>query len=141
MEHEGTPPRPLGLRHLALFVPGDRFDAVVRFYREGLGMAVDWQPDPDNVYLTSGADNLALHRAPAERPIDAARSPLDHLGFCMPSAAAVEAWYAWLRDRAGDLEVELLTAPKLHRDGATSFYLRDPGGHQVQMIHIPSIAG
>ena len=28
-----------------------------------LGFAVEWEPDPDNVYLTSGCDNLALHRA------------------------------------------------------------------------------
>ena len=27
-----------------------------------MGMQVEWRPDPDNVYLTSGNDNLALHR-------------------------------------------------------------------------------
>ena len=34
-----------------------------RFYVDVLGFAVEWEPDPDNVYLTSGRDNLALHRA------------------------------------------------------------------------------
>ncbi|MEZ4450609.1 MAG: VOC family protein [Nannocystaceae bacterium] len=134
-----APPPSLGLRHLALFVDSARFDAVVRFYRDGMGMRVDWEPDPDNVYLTSGADNLALHRARPEQAIDLATSPLDHLGFCMPTAAAVEAWYAWLRDRADDLGLPAIGPVKRHRDGATSFYFRDPAGHQVQMIHIPSI--
>lgn len=139
MHLDDSPPRPLGLRHLALFVAGDRFDAVVRFYREGLGMAVDWQPDPDNVYLSSGTDNLALHRARPEQRIDLEHSPLDHLGFCMPSAEAVAAWHRRLSDGADDLEIHVLGEVKLHRDGATSFYLRDPAGHQVQIIHIPTV--
>lgn len=138
MDPSALPP-PLGLRHLALFVDGARFDAVVRFYREGMGMRVDWAPDPDNIYLTSGADNLALHRARPDQRIDLATSPLDHLGFCMPSAAAVELWHAWLSDRAEDLEVPRIGPVKRHRDGATSFYFADPAGTQVQIIHIPSI--
>jgi hypothetical protein len=39
-----------------------------RFYREGMGMAVDWQPDADNVYLSYGA------RQPGAAPRDAGRS-------------------------------------------------------------------
>ena len=38
-------------------------DAMKRFYVDLLGFAVEWEPDPDNVYLSSGIDNLALHRA------------------------------------------------------------------------------
>ena len=59
------PPRPLhqGLRHLALNARD--LDAMKRFYVDVLGFAVEWEPDPDNVYLTSGRDNLALHRAAA----------------------------------------------------------------------------
>ena len=43
--------RPLhaGLRHLALNV--DDLDAMKRFYVELLGFAIEWEPDPDNVYL------------------------------------------------------------------------------------------
>jgi len=55
------PPSTAGLRHVALYV--ENFDACENFYVELLGMKVEWRPDPDNVYLCSGNDNLALHRA------------------------------------------------------------------------------
>lgn len=132
-------PPTLGLRHLALWVRGEAFDATLRFYTEGLGMGVDWHPDADNIYLSSGGDNVALHRALAPREVSHEHSPLDHLGFVMASAADVRAWHAFLEPKAAELGIELLNAPKLHRDGATSFYLRDPAGHQVQMLHVPSI--
>ena len=48
------------LSHLALTV--QNLEAAVDFYGRILGMEVVWQPDPDNVYLSFGADNLALHR-------------------------------------------------------------------------------
>jgi len=48
-----------GLRHLALRVSD--MAAARAFYQELLGMTVVWEPDPENVYLTSGCDNLALH--------------------------------------------------------------------------------
>ncbi len=134
-----TRPSTLGLRHLALWVSAERFDATVRFYTEGLGLEVDWKPDPDNVYLSSGGDNVALHRVVAPREVSHERSPLDHLGFVMDSADTVLRWHGYLEARTEDLCIEILNAPKLHRDGATSFYLRDPAGHQVQMLHIPSI--
>ncbi|MGH1340063.1 MAG: VOC family protein [Nannocystales bacterium] len=132
-------PPTLGLRHLALWVHGDAFDATLRFYTEGLGLGVDWHPDADNIYLSSGGDNVALHRAVAPREVSHKDSPLDHLGFAMASADDVRAWHAFLEPKASELGIELLNVPKLHRDGATSFYLRDPAGHQVQMLHVPSI--
>ena len=58
----------------------------------------------------------------------------------MASADEVRDWYAYLEPRVDALRIELLCEPKLHRDGATSFYLRDPAGHQVQMLHIPNLA-
>ena len=54
----------LGLRHVALNVRDVR--RSVDFYRNVLGMQVEWEPDPDNIYLSSGIDNLALHRAKGE---------------------------------------------------------------------------
>ena len=50
-----------GMRHVALFV--DDLAACEHFYTELLGMEVEWRPDEQNVYLTSGNDNLALHQA------------------------------------------------------------------------------
>ena len=55
------PPATAGMHHVALFVQA--FDECVTFYTELLGMEVEWHPDADNVYLTSGSDNVAIHRA------------------------------------------------------------------------------
>lgn len=137
-QQDGTArPALLGLRHLALRIPRDRFAATCRFYREGLGMRVDWEPDPDNLYLSSGSDNLALHVGEGEI-VSGEHSALDHLGFFVKSADEVRRWHAFLGPQALDLELEILNAPKQHRDGSTSFYLRDPSGAQVQILHVPS---
>ena len=39
--------------------------AAERFWVDVIGYEVEWRPDPDNLYLRGGRDNLALHRAPA----------------------------------------------------------------------------
>jgi catechol 2,3-dioxygenase-like lactoylglutathione lyase family enzyme len=134
-------PPMLGLRHLALYVARDRFDATLHFYRAGMGMQIDWQPDDDAAYLTSGTDNLALHRVDNVTPeqLGRAHSGLDHLGFMVPDAAAVDAWHARLSGSTSELGIEILAKPRLHRDGATSFYLLDPAGNKVQIHHIPSL--
>jgi len=132
-----TPPL-LGLHHLAIQVASDRYDATLRFYREAMGMQTDWQPDDAAAYLTSGADNLALHRVDK---VERAHSALDHLGFMVPDVSAVEAWHARLSERAEQLGVEILGKPRLHRDGASSFYLIDPAGNKLQIVYIPSISG
>ena len=122
-----------GMRHVALFVAD--LEACERFYVELMGMAVEWRPDADNVYLTSGNDNLALHRAPAGfRPEGSQR--LDHIGFIIDTPADVDAWYEFLRRN----DVAMKTAPRTHRDGARSFYCADPVGNTVQIIFHPPIA-
>lgn len=138
MSDTPTTPPSYGLSHLALFVATDRYDATLRFYREAMGMRVDWQPDENAVYLSSGKDNLALHRVDQ---VDRSHPALDHLGFMVPDASAVEAWYSRLAERPEQLGIELLGKPRLHRDGATSFYLLDPAGNKLQIVHIPSITG
>lgn len=135
---ESTTPPLLGLHHVAIYVAADRYDATLRFYREGMGMRTDWEPDDVAVYLTSGADNLALHRVDR---VDRSHPSLDHLGFMAPDRAAVEAWHQRLSGRADELGIEILGTPRLHRDGASSFYLIDPGGNKLQIVHIPSISG
>jgi catechol 2,3-dioxygenase-like lactoylglutathione lyase family enzyme len=126
--------RPLhaGLRHLALNVRD--LDAMKRFYVDLLGFAVEWEPDPDNVYLSSGIDNLALHRAAD----DAApgRGALDHLGLIVRSAPEVDAWADFLESHG----VTLKARPKTHRDGARSLYFQDPDGNSIQIIHHPPIS-
>src|ERR1700674_1617131 len=135
-------PTHAGLRHLALNVR--RFDEMKRFYVDLLGFAVEWEPDADNVYLSSGIDNLALHRASITAPPPAASpsaasppaaspppasppaaslspaSPLDHLGLIVRDAEDVDRWAAFLDSRG----VAIAARPRTHRDGARSCYFR-----------------
>ena len=133
-------PTHAGLRHLAL--NARELDAMKRFYVDLLGFEVEWEPDADNVYLSSGHDNLALHRwsGPAtSRPggDPSGASPLDHLGVLVKSADDVDRWAAFLESRGITLDAR----PRTHRDGARSCYLRDPDGNQVQIIYHPPISG
>lgn len=130
--------RPLhrGLRHLALNVHD--MEAMKRFYRDLLGFVVEWEPDPDNVYLTSGSDNLALHSSsstphPAE---SSANQTLDHLGVIVRDMDDVDKWAAFLEGQGVAMEAR----PRTHRDGARSCYFRDPDGNKVQVIYHPPIS-
>ncbi|RLA10218.1 MAG: VOC family protein [Gammaproteobacteria bacterium] len=122
------------MRHVALFV--DSLEACEQFYVQLLGMEVEWRPDADNVYLTGGNDNLALHRALA--PVGDDRSQrLDHIGFILAKIEHVDSWHDFLV--AAD--VVIIAEPRTHRDGARSFYCVDPAGTRVQMIWHPPLAG
>ena len=118
----------LGLRHIALNV----FDveACVNFYKNIFKMTIEWQPDPDNVYLTSGNDNLAIHRVPTiER--DRASQRLDHIGFFVGTPEEVDEWFLFLKEN----NVKIVAEPRTHRDGARSLYCTDPEGTVVQVIY------
>src|SRR4051812_20798803 len=82
-----------GLWHVALNVTD--VERALGFYAGDLGMRVEWRPDPDNVYLTSGRDNLALHKV--DRVEEQGR--LDHIGFVLPTPEAVDGWAAFLEGR------------------------------------------
>ena len=124
----------LGLRHVALQVRD--LEACEQFYTDLLGMRVEWRPDPDNVYLTGGADNLALHRI-AGPHADAAHQRLDHIGFMLRNIEQIDVWHAFLKSHG----VRILREPRTHRDGARSFYCLDPDGNTVQIIFHPPLAG
>jgi len=128
------PASTLDLRHVALQVRD--LEACERFYTDLLGMRVEWRPDPDNVYLTGGADNLALHRISGPHA-GAAQQRLDHIGFMLRDIGQVDAWHAFLTANG----VQVVKAPRTHRDGARSFYCLDPDGNTVQIIYHPPLAG
>ncbi len=129
-----TRPEPTrGMRHVALFVKD--LAECERFYVELLGMTMEWRPDPHNVYLTSGNDNLALHQAPEEFD-DRCQQRLDHIGFIIGAPEQVDEWFRFLKDHG----VAMKTEPRTHRDGARSFYCLDPSGNTVQMIYHPPIS-
>jgi catechol 2,3-dioxygenase-like lactoylglutathione lyase family enzyme len=121
------------MRHVALYVHD--LAAAEHFYVDLLGMTVEWRPDADNVYLTSGNDNLALHRS--DRVMDPASQTLDHIGFILKTIDDVDVWYGFLRDNG----VSMHSEPRTHRDGARSFYCVGPQGIVIQMIYHPPIAG
>ena len=131
-----TRPTHQGLRHLALNARD--LDAMKRFYVDVLGFTVEWEPDPDNIYLTSGRDNLALHRA-AVPPAGAARRRSRRSIISASSSRTaddVDRWAAFLESRG----VTIVARPKTHRDGARSCYVKDPDGNTVQIIHHPPIS-
>ena len=128
--------RPDGIRgmwHVALQVRA--LEACERFYVELLGMRVEWKPDPDNVYLTGGRDNLALHRLPAGETVSGPQR-LDHIGFVLERPEQVDQWFGHLQGQG----VEIIKPPKTHRDGARRFYCRDPDGNALQFIYHPPLA-
>ena len=121
-----------GMRHVALKVSD--LERAKDFYVRVFGMKVVWQPDPDNAYLSSGSDNLALHHAPT-----AANEPgqrIDHLGFIVATIEDVEASYEWAKSAGLEIVHEL----KHHRDGSVSFYIRDPDGNLIQALYEPTIS-
>ena len=123
--------RTSGLRHVALNVID--IEGMLAFYEGVMGMAVEWRPDPDNVYLTSGNDNLALHRVDE---ITSVPARLDHIGFILDTPELVDRWH----EQFVAHDINILQAPKTHRDGARSFYASDPEGTTVQMIFHPPLA-
>ena len=127
-------PPHLGLHHLALRTRD--LEAMERFYTDLLGFHVEWRPDADTIYLTSGSDNLALHRSETAEPASVPGGRLDHLGLLLETAEDVDRWHIYLARKG----VKITALPRTHRDGARSFYCEDPEGNGVQLIHHPPLA-
>ena len=122
----------IGIRHVALY--SENLAASERFWIDVMGYVIEWRPDDDNLYLTAGTDNLALHRRKGDATGPGA---LDHIGLAVGQPDDVEAWAAHLKENGVRLEHE----PKQHRDGSSSLYFREPGGVLVQIIHHKPLAG
>ena len=125
-----------GIRHVALLC--NDMTTMERFYCDVLGYREEWRPSAAELYLTRGADNLALHANPnASADATTAReSRLDHIGFLLSRPDEVDLWAAYFAEKG----VKLDTSPRTHRDGARSFYLRDPEGNRLQFLYHPPIA-
>ena len=130
-----------GLRHVALRVTN--LARSRSFYEQLLGMKVVWEPDPDNVYFSSGSDNLALHQIPPSefavyQPVKG--QLLDHVGVILESQEAVGRMYREIEPRLPQLGGQVVKPPKQHRDGSYSFYFSDPDGNVIQALYEPTIS-
>ena len=124
----------LGLRHVALNVRD--VARATEFYTKVLGMKLEWMPDPENAYLTSGEDNLALHQFPPGSEPGAVQR-VHHVGFIVRRPEDVDDWAERLRNHG----ISLAQEPKTHRDGARSIYFHDPDGLLIQLLYHPPISG
>jgi len=129
----GRPDLGYGMRHVAIFV--EDLAACEHFYIDLIGMQLEWRPDENNVFLSSGSDNLALHKGHSKHKDNEPNQRLDHIGFFLKTANEVDTWFEWLKSH----NIKMRTEPKTHRDGARSFYCYDPDGTLVQIIHHPPI--
>ena len=122
------------MRHIALKVKDVNLSKA--FYQNFLGMNIVWQPDPRNVYLSSGNDNVALHEVSREYAARFAEQQLDHLGFIVETIERVKELEAEFRVQG----VRILQPFKVHRDGSASFYCADPDGIVIQMLYEPNLS-
>jgi catechol 2,3-dioxygenase-like lactoylglutathione lyase family enzyme len=123
-----------GMRHIALKVKD--ISRSKAFYQGVLGMDVVWEPDPKNLYLTSGCDNLALHELPQGVDHSPAPQQLDHFGFAVESIERVRELEQEFRAKG----VKIVHPFKIHRDGSASFYCADPDGIIIQMLYEPHLS-
>ena len=130
-----------GLRHLALRVRN--LSTSRAFYETLFGMRVVWEPDAENVYLSSGTDNLALHQIPMGDLVSYRQDipqRLDHLGFVMESEALVDRLFQQVERQGEAVHARIVKPPRRHRDGSYSFYLSDPDGNIVQVLYDPDVS-
>src|SRR4030095_5782997 len=98
----------LGLRHVALNVRSVR--RSMNFYSTVLGMKLEWMPDEQNAYLTSGTDNLALHELPEGHQPGPVQL-IHHIGFLVRQPQDVDEWAERIRANG----IHLAAEPKTHR--------------------------
>ena len=122
------------MRHIALKVRD--VGRSKSFYQDILGMEVVWEPDSQNVYLSSGCDNIALHEVPQRFVTGAAEQQLDHLGFLVETIDRVKQ----LEQEFHAKGVKIVHPFKIHRDGSASFYCADPDGIMIQMLYEPQLS-
>jgi len=97
-------------------------------------MQVVWRPDADNVYLSSGCDNLALHKTATSKEEMGQR--VDHLGFIVATPEDVDRAAEALTARS----IPILKLPRTHRDGSRSLYCTDPDGNVIQILYEPTLS-
>jgi catechol 2,3-dioxygenase-like lactoylglutathione lyase family enzyme len=132
-------PEPLSLErmgHLSLRVSD--LEVSERFYTEVLGMRPVWRSEGEIAFLECGNDDLALIQIPREevaafRRRERALQSLHHFGFRVATRDAVDRVAREVSARGLVID----DGPRDHRDGARSFYVRDPDGNYIQILWDP----
>ncbi len=119
-----------GMDAFVTFIYSPRPKRAWRFYGETLGLALVRDEGDARIYAIAGHGYLGVCRAGPDRPCVPE-------GICLSFVThEVEAWHARLV-AAG----VVLSGPPEHlpRFGVTSFFLRDPDGHllEVQRFDLP----
>jgi catechol 2,3-dioxygenase-like lactoylglutathione lyase family enzyme len=114
------------LKHIALAV--NHLDECEKFYNL-LGMRTELKTE-DYVYLTSGHDNLSLHRVTASLE---GEQRLEHIGFAVDSIEAVDQLY----QDAISHNLNIMSVPKTFGIGTRSFSVSDPDGIEVEFTYHP----
>jgi catechol 2,3-dioxygenase-like lactoylglutathione lyase family enzyme len=122
------------MRHIALKVRD--MARSKKFYQDILGMDVVWEPDPQNIYLSSGCDNIAIHGVAESVAKGAEERQLDHLGFVVETVERVKELEQEFRAQG----VAIVHPFKIHRDGSASFYCADPDGTLIQLLYEPTLS-
>ena len=76
------------MRHVALKVKNVAQSKT--FTKKSSAWTWSGEPDAENVYLSSGCDNIAIHAVSANFAASAEEKQLDHLGFIVESTERVK---------------------------------------------------
>ena len=108
----------------------ENFPGVFCILHSGVSMKVDWKPDDQNVYLTNGVDNLALHYD--ENISDVKNdSRLDHFGIFIKNKDDIDVYMKHMR-----IIMSKSIKIKRHIDKSVSFYVEDPDGIFANFMHL-----
>lgn len=122
--------------HLSLRVSD--LAASETFYVEILGMKPVWRNEGEIAFLECGNDDLALIQISKDdlqvfRQRTRGSQSLDHFGFRVRTREDVDR----VADEARARGIAIDDGPRDHRDGARSFYFRDPDGNYIQVLWDP----
>jgi catechol 2,3-dioxygenase-like lactoylglutathione lyase family enzyme len=104
----------------------DDIARAVAFYRDQLGFDVEWNGDEDWANVSLGGDDLGLI-------LKSRNKHPPHLGLRVETQEELRLAHAGLKARGVDVE-----PIRGHRDGSQSFYFRDPDGHVLEGLWLPS---
>lgn len=119
------PPVPTGIHHITLRVNDiKRADA---FYSTVLGFTLERKMGQSMSVFRVGGDSLVLVEAETAYDNTARDYRVDHFGFQVPNAAAVDQWAEYFKEQ----DVAIVTGPANRKVGRFMF-ITDPDGNLIE---------